>query len=262
MTSALIANYDEERVSFRGLLAPSSQRRILMFRGRSGSGKTTLLRTCLQEVPPEYIKVPVQFRDTAVNMAEIFYRVGEHVGWDHMPQFTGQLASLRGLPTVQVENNLLEGSHNQINVALQAENPTDREHRRAALTNAWFADLYALAHPLLLAMDTYEQATTDVAHWVEGPFLSRTARTPRLRVLLAGQTVPDANNIEWGTQCHTHDLYGVHEAAHWLPVVEAMNRLIEVPDPLSWLAGICYALHGQPKDIMQVIENLPRREAA
>jgi hypothetical protein len=74
--------------------------------------------------------------------------------------------------------------------------------------------------------------------------------------------VPDAHNIEWGHCCAHHELFGVREAEHWLPVVEAMGRYIPVDPPEKFIAIVCQALNGAPKDIMQIIEGLPRKEVA
>ncbi len=259
MSTPILANYDDERTAFRSLLYEECPQRILLFEGASGTGKTSLLRACQQEIPADFKAVPIQFRDNSVNVAEIFDRVGELVGWQTMTHFTEQIASLSDTPTLQVQRNWQTGSNNQIHIALHADSVTDKEQRRVQLTKAWLTDLQAIAQPLLLIMDTYEQATTDVVGWIEGPFLTRAARLPQLRILLAGQRVPDAHNIEWGTYCHKRDLYGIQDASHWLPIVEAMHRVIAAPDPLSWLGGICYLLKGQPAAIMKVIEGLPRR---
>lgn len=258
--TTLLADYDREREAFDALLAHDCGERILLFHGESGCGKTTLLNTCLECVPETVPYIPIQLRGSAVGVAEIFYRTGSRLNWERLPHFTGRVAALEGVPQVQVDGNWLRGINNSINVALHAENPTDQRQRRVALTDAWFQDLQAFDHPVLVALDTYEQAPADVADWIDGPFLARVAQIGSLRVLLAGQKVPALPNIEWGHCCVDHELLGVPEAEHWWPIVEAMNRQVNVPDPKSWLAGVCHALQGRPNDIMQVIENLPRRE--
>lgn len=256
----VLADYEQQRQAFEGLLAPDCARRILIFQGQSGSGKTTLLRACIERLPGDVFYVPIQFRDVAVGVHEIFSRAGHVLGWERLLNFTAQVRDLPGTQ-INIQNNKMYGVEHSINVTLkQADSPAERKDRLASLTNAWFQDVQAFERPLLLAMDTFEQATNEVAQWIAGPFLARAPYAPALRVLLAGQTVPDAHNIEWGTCCQHFELYGVPEAAHWLPVVEALGRFVPAPDPLSWLAGVCHILEGDPRSIMEVIQTLPLQE--
>jgi len=255
-----LADYEREQQAFDALLQPECRERILLFRGESGSGKTTLLNFCREQVPPSIPHVEIQLRGSAVSVAEIFFRAGRVLRWDHLPNFTEQVAALEGTPKTQIDRNWLIGINNRISVVMRVENPADREHRRAALTDAWFDDTAALPGPMLMLFDTYEQATTEVQDWISGPFLARAAQVLPVRVVVAGQTVPDKNNIEWGHCCTAHDLYGVAEARHWMPIVQATQRHIPFDQPLTWLAGVCHALKGNPKSIMQVIEGLPVRE--
>jgi hypothetical protein len=147
-------------------------------------------------------------------------------------------------------------------VALQAENLVDREERRTTLTNAWFEDVRALESMILISIDTYEQASTEFARWINGPFLYRVAQSASLRVLIAGQQVPDLceHLAEWGRCCQIYELQGVKEAVHWMPVVEARGRYVPDADPLSYMAGICDALGGCPGDILNIISRFPLRE--
>lgn len=257
--STPLADYDAERQAFESLLNPQCGRRILMFRGTSGSGKTTLLSYCRERATGTIPHIPIQLRGNAVSIAEIFYRSGGYLGWDSLSNFTGQVADLQDAPKVQIDRNWLAGINNRISIALHAEDQMGREHRRVALTEAWFEDMKASSKPILFMLDTFEQGTTEVRDWISGPFLARAAQIDQVRILVAGQDVPDENNIEWGSCCITRELYGVRDAIHWLPVIEAMNRHIPIEESFGWLAGVCHALDGRPKDIMQVIENLPRR---
>jgi energy-coupling factor transporter ATP-binding protein EcfA2 len=258
--STILADYEREQRAFEALLEPNCRERILLLRGESGSGKTTLVNVCLKQMPGTVHCIPIQLRGSAVGVAEIFSRAGNCLNWERLPHLTEQVAALQGKPSVQVDGNWLAGINNRISVTLNVASLADRKQRRALLTDAWFRDLQAFSLPLLVALDTYEQANTEVAEWIAGPFLARVAESPPVRVLVAGQKVPDDNNIEWGRCCTLHELYGVPEAEHWLPVVEAMQRHIPFSDPLTWLAGVCHALKGDPREIMQVIQGLPRRE--
>jgi hypothetical protein len=259
--STLMANYETERRAFKALLEPQCRERILLFRGKSGSGKTTLLSYCTRRVPPNITHIPVQLRGSTVGVAEIFSRAGRPLTWQYLQKFTRQVAALTGTPHIQVDGNWLAGINNHISVAMHVGSTTDREDRRVALTDAWFDDLDEYPKLVVFLFDTYDQASTEVQEWLSGPFLARAAYVPTVRVVVAGQDVPDHSNIEWGNCCVAHDLYGVQEARHWLPIVQGMNRHIPFDAPLTWLAGVCHALQGDPKKIKQVIDGLPLREA-
>ena len=229
-----------------------------MFSGPAGSGKTALLRHCLSGVPPKVPRIALQLRAATAGVAEIFYRSGSYLGWECFPTFKKYVAELEGTPKVEIDHNWLAGINNRISVVLRAETITTREDRRAVLTDAWFDDLRKYAQLVLFAFDAYELAATEAQDWINGPFLARVVQSDQIRTLIAGQRVPDVNNIEWGHCCAAHHLFGVPEAAHWLPVLKAMNRIIPVDDPGSWLAGVCHALQGRPKDIIQILEGLPK----
>jgi hypothetical protein len=257
--STTLADYVPERQAFEALFQDGCRSRILLFEGASGSGKTTLLSYCQDRVPNGIAHVPIQLRGNAVSVAEIFYRSGSNIGWERLPAFNERVDELQGAQQVKITGNRLSGINNRINVALRAENVTDRDERRAALTEALFDDLSNFAQPLLFVLDTFEQATTEVKDWISGPFLARASLVEQVRTLVAGQTVPDVNNIEWKNCCTLRKLYGVPDATHWLPVVQDMNRTVPFSDPLTWLAGVCFALKGDPSEIMKVIEALPSR---
>ncbi len=259
MTST-IADYENERRAFAALTQRDCEHRILLLRGESGSGKTTLLSHCQGSIPATARHVSIQLRGSTVDVAEIFYRAGRAVSWDRLRQFTGQVAQLQRQASVKIDRNWLLGINNHINVALQSDSPQDRSYRRAALTEAWFDDVQALSEPFLVLFDTYEAATAEIREWLSGPFLARVATVDAVRVVIAGQDVPDKLNIEWGACCYEHRLFGVPEARHWLPVIEALGLYIPNDSPLNWLAGVCHALGGKPAAIIKVIEGLPRRK--
>jgi hypothetical protein len=259
MTTTL-ADYENERRAFEALLQDACPQRILLLHGESGSGKTSLLKHCQHRLQSTVAHVPIQLRGSTVDVAEIFYRAGRAVSWERLRQFTGQVAQLQQAATVKIDRNWLLGINNHISVALQADSPQDRSYRRAALTEAWFEDVQALGEPLLMVFDTYEAATVEIKEWLSGPFLARVATANPVRVVIAGQSVPDRHNIEWGNCCLEHRLYGVPEARHWLPVIEALGLYIPGESPLDWLAGVCYAVQGKPAEIIKIIQTLPRRK--
>lgn len=257
--STFLADYEDERQAFGDLLQADACNRILLFQGASGCGKTALLRHCLEKTPTDTPHVRYDFKgETPV--AEVFHRAGQRLTWDRLPGLTSQVAQMQETPTTQIDKNWLAGINNRISVALHSENRLDREDRRAVLTNAFFDDLQGFDRSVMLVFDTFEKAPTEVQEWIGGPVLARAANFDKIRVVIAGQMVPDHNNIEWGHCCHKRDLFGVIDALHWLPVIEAMGHIIPHEPPLTWLAGVCHALNGRPADIVKIIEGLPKAE--
>lgn len=255
--NAPLANYESERAAFRSLLNPVCEKRILLVKGGSGSGKTTLLNSCLSEVPPGLLQVSINLRGSAVSVSEIISRSANRIRWERLPSLRQRAESFASQSAkVSLDDVRQQGEGNSINVALDVQNPADRQERQTALTEAWFADLDRIGTPLLVALDTYEAAVIEVQDWLSGPFLARAADCNQVRVVVAGQNVPDAG-IEWGHCCNSHELYGVPEAHQWLPVVESLGKCIPAEHPMDWLAGICHALDGQPAKIIEVIKNLP-----
>lgn len=256
-----LANYTDEQQLFAGLLQAQCARRILIFRGGSGMGKTTLLRTCLQQVPSHVDHVPFDLKSD-FPVAEVFERVADQIGHEHFPRYQRQVNTLgQRLEFADFEQT---GSGNRIDVytLLNTGSPEERQDRRVTLTSEWFSDLRSLPRPLLISLDTFNQdkGSTELKDWLAGPFLARAARLTQLRILLAGQHPPEPNT-EWGHCCELRDLYGVGEAQAWLPVLEQMQRATPPElEPLSYLAGICYACKGHPHLIRQAIEGLPHRE--
>jgi len=248
-----LADYQKERAAFDALLDPDCKKRILLFHGESGSGKTTLLSSCRDSVKQgaQISYVNIDLKGTAVSVAEILSRTSDRLPVAQLPNLRQKVAELEGLPAVDLDNVKLTGFGNKLNVTLQVNDPNDRESRRLSLTDALFADLRAFTQPVLFILDTYQDATTEVRDWISGPFLARLDAAIQVRVVIAGQNVPDENNLDWGHCCSSHRLKGVPDAKHWVPVVDAMKLRVPASDTLSWLVGVCGLLKGRPSEIMQ-----------
>jgi hypothetical protein len=256
----VIANYETERRLFAELCNPGSPIRILLLHGESGVGKSTVLRSCMEVLPQHVLCVPIELRGTAVSVAEIFYRLGGHLGWGKLVAFRRQLAAIDGRPSTRVSKNLIVGFRNRINVTLYSLGLLERSERIAALTEALFEDLELSSRIVVLAFDTFDTAGTETSEWLAGPLLHRVARTESMRAVVAGQIVPDNNNIEWGGCCELRRLAGFTNPDHWFPIVQKLGKVLPHDPRLRWLAGVCDALKGNPAKIMQVIEGLPSRE--
>jgi hypothetical protein len=257
--SRVIANYEHARELFNLLLATDAQQRILLMDGASGTGKSTLLLVCLESAGA-IRHVPFSFRKTSITVNEVFFRAGDRLGWQYFPRFLARVDEM-ATTRVQIEGNRQFGIGQKIEVVLAGEKIEDQDYRVAELTTAWFGDLAAAPFDVLFAFDHFDEAVTSVQQWLGGPFLTRAAATPHVRVVIAGKSVPEADNIEWGGCCRTSKLVGVPEARHWLPVVQALNRHVGDLDPLSFLSGVCQAHNGRPDAIMNFICSLPERRA-
>lgn len=256
---SILANCVSEREAFSSLLQVNCGKRIVIFQGDSGTGKTSLLNACLENTNIPHVHL--NCKGSAVNVPEIFSRTGSKLSWDWFGNFRARVAELSKTAQVTVDGNRLMGINNNINIALTAETPVDRAERRVALTDAWFEDIHSINNVVLISIDTFEQATPETSEWISGPFLSRTAYTENLRVLIAGQKVPDHREHaeEWGDCCSTFQLTGIKEARFWIPVIESLGYVVPSKNPLDYMAGVCDVLCGRPSDIMKWIEGFPRR---
>jgi hypothetical protein len=82
---------------------------------------------------------------------------------------------------------------------IQAPPPSPQLNERLA---AILTALIERKRPTLLVFDTYEAAPQPQQDWVEKELLIRLVRAPWLRVVIAGQRVPEAGGAIWGSVTH------------------------------------------------------------
>ncbi|EIJ42425.1 hypothetical protein BegalDRAFT_1544 [Beggiatoa alba B18LD] len=254
-----MANYYKERQAFSALWQAQCEKRIVFYRGESGSGKSTLLKACRRQVPDSVHKIVVNCADAEIRVVDIFSLLIDKLGWERLGAFRQQLASLSPQVIGKIDNNEIEGNGNIIQQVINIGSPEERKDRQAHLTDAWLQDMKSVDKPLLFIIDTYDKSIEEMQNFLHR-LLTRMVRLPALRLVMAGQSVPNVETCsEWTDCCDLYDLYGVKEAEHWLPVVTEMKR--RFPDgiePHSYLAGICGAFQGRPADIKKFIESFPR----
>lgn len=251
-----LANYDVEQQQFESFLDPHRRQRILMFSGESGIGKTRLLQHFLERTPAELPALLIQMRGRETTVADIFNRLGRRIGWEHLSRFTGQVARLAQTPQEPDDPNWLVEIRQHLQAAINQADLSQREEHKILLTDAWFTDVQQRTTPLLLALDTFEQTSSELENWLSRQFLPWVAESEPVRVLVAGQTVPEPTS-EWGYCCSYRQLQGVPEAQAWLPVAQAMGKQVA---SLDYLAGVCAALRGNPGQILDFIRLLPDSE--
>lgn len=252
----MLANYKEERTAFVRLWEPRCDEPILLLRGQLGYGKTSLLKHCRKAAPDSIFFVPVDCVQDGINPAEVFSRSVSHVGRSRLPAFFSQCLRQHN---VEISSNQIEGSGNQISVVLGSGSEQERKERLVWLTDAWLRDLSQLDRPLLLVVDTYDKAGADLQSWLRSVLALLPRACKQLRVVIAGEEVPSTTTCEeWTDCCCKHELKGVPEPEHWLPVVKALGFRVPEEPSLTFLSGICRALAGNPAMIAKVIETFPR----
>ena len=247
-----LANYKEEQKQFQELIEDLSSKRILMFKGESGSGKTRLVEWCISQIPSHMRYLSVQLRSSDTTISHILYRLGRSIGWDRLNTFTQHIATLSKKVEIEGNNWRLE-IREHLDKLLQVENLERRKHFRDSITNAWFEDAKTFHTPILLILDTYEEATSELDQWFCQYFLPWIVDIYSVRVLVAGQTVPQQSS-DWSYCCNYSPLKGVHDAEAWLPVAYAMGREIA---SIDYLAGACAMANGNPSKILDFIRILP-----
>lgn len=78
------------------------------------------------------------------------------------------------------------------------------------------ADLQQLATPLLLILDTWEQASAEAQDWIEKQLLPRIDKAPAVVVVIAGQRLPDAAGRVWASAVANCPLPPILSADDWL----------------------------------------------
>lgn len=77
------------------------------------------------------------------------------------------------------------------------------------------ADLRNVASPVLLAFDTYERANSDARELVEGLLLADIDRLGGIRLIIAGQNVPDHEHALWAAAVRHLNLEAITETKCW-----------------------------------------------
>ncbi len=249
-----IANYKEHRQAFEALLEIDCSKPILLFKGESGNGKTTLMRHCQTLIHQDIYQVLVDLKHP-INVIHFLYKSAQSLNWDYLDRLSEPTQRI----DIDINGNTQVGVGNTINVTLKAFYEKNvlqqRAERYMALTHVLGKFINNLDHPCVFLIDHYEKADAEFKDWVARDLLSSAAKYQQMRVVIAGQSVPDSS--EW-THCRViKELDGVHEAEEWLPVIKAMAREVPSPSPIELLRGFCIALNGNPDAIMKLIEKFP-----
>lgn len=131
----------------------------------------------------------------------------------------------------------------------------ERERARGApsLRQAFLEDIDDARVPLLLVLDTYEQATDDARRWIEDQLLPACRHLDGLRLVLAGKVVPLVEGRPWSDLATTHELQPIHDPAHWC---DYGRRFLGISRPDSDIQVLVEVAQGSPRAIGDLLRNL------
>ena len=119
-------------------------------------------------------------------------------------------------------------------------------------------DFQALAVPILLLFDGYEQASPEAQEFVIGQLLSDLEDCSAVRIVIAGQTVPDSASTFWGASTRTFRLGNIVDPADWMQYYTAAYG-----DPnAEEIKILTTATNGQPGILRPCLQTLAEKRAA
>ena len=135
-----------------------------------------------------------------------------------------------------------------------------REHDRNSLDGmrtAFLQDLDEASLPVVLILDTYEQATDDAKQWIEQRLLPHCARHEGLRLVVAGKEVPGLDPARpWSQLTLRNELPPISDPAPWCDYSQRVVGLTQcTQDQITLLVQ---AASGSPRLVSTLLANLKR----
>ena len=188
-----LADCTAEMDLFRALISGQSAEPVLLIGGPSAMGKTTLLKQFARLAARQPgLRVAVSDFKEGLALARVLHFARGALPDQRFPAFDAEWSGAR---------------------------------RDAVLGVVFLDDLRYCPDPVLLLLDTYQQATAENQRWVENVLLPRCCRHQGLRVVIAGQQVPEARGV-------------------MAPATARMDLL--PPQPKDWADFYHRVLGGQP----------------
>jgi hypothetical protein len=248
-----LANRTQELELFRQMLRGEVRERILLVEAPSGYGKTGLMARfvmlCPQVCPQQIHTVPVDLKAAQEGIAYVFSRIERQLGKKHFSNFNAAIEQFLN-SGVEISNNRLTGEGSQIQVILNVP-PEERKYRLTRLQKIFFEDLERFNRPIAFILDTYNDATEELARWIESQFLAEVAMNPKFFAVVAGQHVPQSN-IEWQSLHCCCKLDPIMEREAWYGYVREVGFNFS-PQEINTLVD---AVAGVPAEVVKLLEGL------
>lgn len=249
-----IADRKHELEFFRDMLADKNDTRILLIQAASGWGKSNLLECFARECADGVCLVSLNLKGAEKGIAEVLGVFRQELGTEALPRFNSALAHLA--PSVNIANNIALAGQMDISVVLSVDEQT-RKFNLEQLENAFFEDLRAACERIVVILDTFEKAPPDLQNWLGGAFLRHIARLSNIRVVIAGQTVPERTIEKWELVCERRELGEIVDVDEWHTYVQ----LLHLPFPRDAVKAIVLQGRGHPRTIIDTFAALAPRWA-
>jgi hypothetical protein len=105
-----------------------------------------------------------------------------------------------------------------------------------------------------LILDTYEDATDEAQRWVEQQLFELVRRFEGLRIVVAGQKVPDHQAKSWQNLVINRELPPITDPSHWCRYARESLNLTQVPD--DHIETLVRAALGSPRPLGTLLGNL------
>jgi hypothetical protein len=215
--SPRLANRSQELEHFTSLLTNRASERAIFFVGPTNHGKTVLVRECRS--------------------------------------YTEALLSNASCVAVDFKSDPTQGfALDTLRLHLKDRLPTFS--RANSTISELRSDLSALTQPLVMFFDAYEKASAEARYLVEGIFLSDAIRLPHIRIVIAGQEVPDHKNSLWTTRVRQFSIAAIHDDLDWQKYAETHVGRVNPAD----LHGLVKATKGVPGIIRLYLDGLVEEE--
>ena len=252
-TGRFLVNRNAEKALLDDLLQPAARQRILLLQAGSGYGKSLLLETYQADIEDRgHALAVIKLDRGGVDAVDLLAALCHQWGWARFPRFHTALSLLAMPATVEVSRNVQIGfSRSQINLP---ENPAQRRAQMHELALAWFEDVQAglpADRPAVILIDTYNRAGTaerlatvseELHGWMEDGFLIQVQHTPALRLILAGQQVPESGLTSWERCCRRHVLGPIRNPDDWQRFAEHVGARVT----REIISAYCHTEGGHP----------------